>query len=92
VATSLEAQGKTDLAAGAYQRVVTGFSDPNAVDTAKFALAKIDEQNGKLPEAEKFFQDVARNNPNTPLGSEAAFRAFQLKPKSPAPFNLSTKP
>ena len=92
VATSLEAQGKADLAAGAYQRVVSGFSDPNCVDIAKFALAKIDEQNGKLAEAQTFFQDVARNNPNTPLGSEAAFRAYQLKPKSPAPFSLSTKP
>jgi TolA-binding protein len=92
VASSLEAQGKADLAAAAYQRVVSGYSDPNAVDIAKFALAKIDEQKGKLAEAETFFQDVARNNPNTPLGSEAAFRAFQLKPKSPAPFTLSTKP
>ena len=92
VATSLEAQGKTDLAASAYQRVVSGFSDPNAVDIAKFALAKIDEQKGKLAEAQTYFQDVARNNPNTPLGSEAAFRAYQLKPKSPAPFSISTKP
>ena len=92
VATSLEAQGKTDLAASAYQRVVSGYSDPNAVDIAKFALAKIDEQKGRLAEAQTFFQDVARNNPNTPLGSEAAFRAYQLKPKSPAPFSLSTKP
>jgi TolA-binding protein len=101
VATCLEAQGKTDPAAGAYQRVITGFSDPNAVDAAKFALAKIDEQQGKLSEAENGYQDVAHNNPSTPIGSEAAFRAFQLRAKLQpakasnavsAPFTLSTKP
>ena len=101
VAASLEAGGKADLAASAYQRVISGFSDPNAVDMAKFALAKIDDQHNKLAEAESLYQDVAHNNPNTPLGSEAAFRAFQLRTKlqpvqspgtSPAPFSLSTKP
>ncbi|HLX95132.1 MAG TPA: tetratricopeptide repeat protein, partial [Verrucomicrobiae bacterium] len=100
VASSLEAQGKSDLAAGAYQRVVSGFHDLNAVDLAKFALAKIDEQSGKPTDAENLFEDVARSNPNTPLGSEAAFRAFQLRTKlpsspssnPPAPFNLSTQP
>ena len=44
MAVSLEAEGKTDAAANAYQRVINGYSDPNAVDSAKFALAKIDEQ------------------------------------------------
>jgi predicted negative regulator of RcsB-dependent stress response len=104
VAASLEAQGKIDSAAGAYQRVVNGFSDPNAVDAAKFALAKIDQQQGKLMDAEKYYQDVARDNPNTQLGSEAAFRAFQLRAELPSTtppstsstpptsFNLSTKP
>ena len=74
IASSLEAQGKTDLAASAYQRVISGFPDPNAGDIARFALGKIDEQRGKLTEAENLFQEVARTNPNTPLGSEAAFR------------------
>jgi len=101
VAASLEAQGKMDPAAIAYQRVVNSYSDPNTVDAAKFALAKIDEQRGKLIEAENLYQAVARGNPNAPLGSEAAFRAFQLRAKSPpnvssntpaAPFTLNTKP
>jgi TolA-binding protein len=101
VAASLEAEGKTDSAAAAYQRVVNTFSDPNAVDAAKFGLAKIDQQQGKIVDAEKFYQDVARDNPNTPLGSEAAFRAYQLRAKQspttspntlPTPFSLSTKP
>jgi TolA-binding protein len=101
VAVSLEAQGKTDAAASAYQRVANGYSDANAVDSAKFALAKIDEQQGKLIEAENYYQAVARNNPNSPMGSEAAFRAYQLNARStaatpsnnvPAPFRLTTKP
>jgi len=98
IAASLDAQGKTDQAVGAYQRVISGFSDANAVDAAKFALGRIDEQAGKFVDAEKFYQDVVRNNPNSVLGSEAAIRAGQLRSKAPstpssnssaAPFNLS---
>lgn len=101
IAVSLEAQGKTDAAVNAFQRVINGYSDPNAVDSAKFALAKIDEQQGKLVEAENFYRDVARNNPNTAMGSEAAFHAYQLNLRTSAaapsktvtaPFSLSTKP
>ncbi|HLZ54181.1 MAG TPA: tetratricopeptide repeat protein [Verrucomicrobiae bacterium] len=101
VATSLDAQGKTDPAFQAYQRVISAFPDANVVDAAKFALAKIDEQRGKVMDAEKLYQDVVRDNPNNLLGSEAAFRAMQLRAKSPttAPpgtsptsFNLSTQP
>ncbi len=102
VAASLDAQEKTDPAAEAYRRVIGAFSsDANAADAAKFALAKIDEQRGKLNDAEDLYQEVVRANPNNLLGSEAAFSAMQLRAKlpattssnvSPAPFNLSTKP
>lgn len=102
VAASLDAQGKTDPAAEAYQRVISAFpSDANAADAAKFSLAKIDEQRGKLNDAENFYQEVVRDNPNNLLGSEAAFHAMQLRAKlpvtaplttSPTSFNLSTKP
>jgi len=100
VAASLDAQGKTDPAASAYQRVINSYSDPNAVDAAKFALAKIDEQRGKLTEAQSLYRDVARDNPNSFLGSEAAFQAMQLRTqlpaasisnRPPASFNLSTQ-
>ena len=100
-AASLDAQGKTDLAASAYQRVISGFSDPNAVNVAKFALAQIDERQGRLADAENLYEDVARNNPNGSSGSEAALRAMELKTKlqpaststaPPSSFNLNTKP
>lgn len=84
VASCFDAQGKTDLAASAYQRVISGFSDPNAVDAAKFALARIKEQRGQFADAETFYEEVARNNPNSPLGSEAMLHAIQLRSKLPA--------
>ena len=84
VATSLDAQGKTDLAAGAYQRVINNYSDAMAADSAKFALAQIDERQGKLTDAMNLYEDVMRNNPNGSLGSEAGLRAMELKMKLPS--------
>jgi TolA-binding protein len=101
VAASLDAQEKTDLASSAYQRVVSRFSDPNAVSAAKFALAQIGERQGKLAVAENLYEEVAHSNPNGSLGSEAAMRAMELKTKlppasattiPPLSLNLNTKP
>jgi TolA-binding protein len=100
VAASLDAQGETDLASSAYQRVISRFSDPNAVSIAKFALAQIDERQGKLAAAENLYEEVAHNNPNGSLGSEARQRAMGLKTKLPpasssgstAPLSLNLNP
>jgi hypothetical protein len=74
------------------------------VAAAQFALAKMNQQQGKLVRAESLYQEVAHNNPNTSLGSEAAFQAFQLRSQASAtmstnasatpvaPFSLSTRP
>jgi predicted negative regulator of RcsB-dependent stress response len=90
VAASLDSQGKTDSAVAAYQRVINGYSDLNAANTAKFALAQIDERQGKLNDAGNLYEDIARSNPTAPLASEAALRAMELKAKSPtsAPASL----
>jgi predicted TPR repeat methyltransferase len=99
VATSLEAQGKLDLAAGTYQRAAN-TSDAATVSAANFALGRIDEQQGKSAEALNFYTEVARANPEGTLGSEAALRVMELKSKlpiaaapaaqsSPAPFTLT---
>ncbi len=87
VATSLDAQpGKTDLAAGAYQRVIGISSDVTVASSAKFALAQIDERQGKLADAMNLYEDVMRSNPNSSLGSEAGLRGMELKIKLlPAP-------
>ena len=84
VATSLDAQGKTDLAAGAYQRVISISSDLTAANSAKFALAQIDERQGKLTEALNLYEEITRNNPNGSLGSEAGLHAMELKMKLPS--------
>jgi TolA-binding protein len=80
VATSLDAQGKTDLAAGAYQRVINISSDLTVANAAKFALAQIDERQNKLSDARNLYEDIVRNNPN----SEAGQRAMELKMKLPS--------
>jgi TolA-binding protein len=82
VATSLDAQpGKTDLAAGAYQRVINISSDVTAANFAKFALAQIDERQGKSTDALNLYEDIVHYNPNSSLGSEAGLRAMELKMK-----------
>jgi TolA-binding protein len=99
VAASLDAQGKTDLAASAYQKAAGQTSDESVVASAKFALARLDEAQGKFADAQKLYADVARAYPNSPVSSEAGMRAMELKTKSPtapaasasaaAPFTLS---
>jgi predicted negative regulator of RcsB-dependent stress response len=84
VATSLDAQGQTDLAAGAYQQVIKNSSDSAVANSAKYALAQIDERQNKFSEALNLYEDVARNNPNSSLGSEAGLHAMELKMKLPS--------
>jgi len=80
VAASLEAAGKLDPAAGAYQQVLSGFpSDVVAVNAAKFALARIDGQLGKVTDALNFYESIVRNNPGGPIAQEAALRAMELR-------------
>lgn len=84
LAASLDTQGKTDLAAAAYQRVVN-YSDPMAATYAKYSLAQIDERQGKLADALNLYEDVARSNPNSTLASEAGMHAMELRTKQPPP-------
>lgn len=84
VAASLDAQGKTDLAAAAYQRTVNSTADPGTLIAAKFALAQIDDRLGKIADALSLYQDVTRLNPNGSFGSEAGLRTVELKMKLPA--------
>jgi TolA-binding protein len=98
VATCLDAQGKTDLAAGAYQRVISISTDASTANSAKFAVAQIEESQGKLTEAANLYEEIVHYNPESSLGSEAGLRAMELKMKlqsaSPsaapaAPFKLN---
>ena len=84
VAACLEASGKTNLAAGAYQQVINGFSGAAPATIAKISLAQLDETQGQLSSALNLYEDVARANPSSALGSQAAFQAVQLREKLPA--------
>ena len=97
VAASQEALGKLDLAIAGYQRVANGFSDAVAANTAaanaaKFALARIDEQQGKFTDALNFYEAIARTSPGSVLAQEAGMRAMELKMKSASATPAAGKP
>jgi predicted negative regulator of RcsB-dependent stress response len=85
VATSLDAQNETNLAASAYQRVINNASSTAVVGAAKFGLGRIDEAQGRVNDALVLYQDVASAEPNDLLGHEAAMRLMELRRKQPAP-------
>jgi tetratricopeptide (TPR) repeat protein len=85
VAASLEAQGKTEEALTAYRNVVDRYPGQVAVPQAKFALARLYEAQGKLELAQPLFEDVARTEPYTSVGSEAGMRSEELRSRLPKP-------
>jgi len=85
LAASLDALGKTDQAASAYQRASSQNTDPSVAAYAKFSLARIYVTQGKLADAQRLYGDVARNLEGTSLGSEAGLRALDLNAKLPKP-------
>jgi TolA-binding protein len=96
VAKCLDAQNKLNDAAGGYQHVINDFADAQAVNAAKFSLARIDEQQRNFSDAERLYQEVAQADPYGALGAEAGQNALELRakipanlPSTPAPFNLS---
>lgn len=60
VAASLEAQGKPDLATTAYLRVTSSYSGSPAGLQAEFSLGRLAEQQGKLSEAESYYDNAAQ--------------------------------
>ncbi len=82
VAVSLDAQGKSDLAATAYQNVASGFANSPAALQAQFALGRLNEQAGKLTEAETFYEQAAvAGRAGGSISEEAQGRAYELKAK-----------
>ena len=91
VAACQEALGQLDQAANTYQRV-NGFADLSPGLSAKFALARIDEEQSKFNDALQWYVEIARLIPNSPAAQEAQMRAVELKtkmasakPATPAP-------
>jgi predicted negative regulator of RcsB-dependent stress response len=93
VAASLEASGKLDLATGAYQRVINGFSDVVTANAARFALARIAEQQGRFTDALNFFETISRSSPpGSASASEAAMRVVELRTKLATAMSAAGKP
>jgi TolA-binding protein len=92
VAASLDGQGETDQAINAYQKAINLTSDGSVVAAAKFALARIDEAQGKFADADKIYAEVARAYPNSSMSSEAQMRDAELKTKSPAAAPVASAP
>ena len=82
VAVSLEAQNKPDLATTAYQKVVAEFASSSAVLQANFALGRIADQQGKLSQAESYFEAAAHmGQAGGTIAQEAEERMYQIKAK-----------
>jgi predicted negative regulator of RcsB-dependent stress response len=85
LASSLDAQGKTDLAFSAYQKAGDQSGDENSAIVAKFAIGRIAEAQGKFDDAAKLYAEIERTFPNSSISSEAATREMELKTKSAVP-------
>jgi len=85
LAACLEAQGKTDEAFKAYKNLADRFKTAGVGLGATAAVGRILESQGKLTEALPLFEEVARNDANGMLGSEARVRAAEIQQKLPPP-------
>ncbi len=103
IAACHDALGHTNDAISGYRNLIDHHPTETVIPQAKFALARIYEDQGKPDLALPLFEDVARGNPNGNIGSEAGMRAEEifikhpeLAPKpatpaaAPAPINLGT--
>ena len=95
IAASLDAQGnKTDEAIAAYKDLVEHHPGENTVPQARFALGRLYEGKGEVDKARNQFEEVARENQYSSIGSEAGMRLEELnmkypllKPATPTPTN-----
>lgn len=83
LAACLAAQGKTDDAARAYKDLADRYPNANTAPQARFALGGIYQAQGKLEDALNLFEQVARSEMGSSLGSEAGMRAEEIRQKLP---------
>lgn len=82
VAASLEAQGKPDLASTAYLKVTSSYSGSPAGLQAEFSLGRLAEQQGRLAEAEGYYESAASvGQAGGTISEEAQGKAYELKVK-----------
>lgn len=82
VAACLEAQGKNDLAAVAYQKTASTYAATPSALPALCALGRINEQAGKMNEAANNYDAAARaGQAGGSLAQEAAMHSMEIKTK-----------
>ena len=92
VASCLESLGRTDAAVDAYQKVIGAEGTSPTTLSAQFALGRIMEGQGKISEALKYYQPLARSVPNTTLGHQAALKAAELNANLAAKTTVTAAP
>ncbi len=92
MAACLEAQGKTNEALIAYKDLSERHPNEVATPQAKFALGRIFEAQNQPQQARKYFEDVARTDAGTSLGSESGMRLEELNAKFPPPAPTNSIP
>jgi tetratricopeptide (TPR) repeat protein len=83
VASCLEAQGKTDQAAGAYKDLITRHPADSVAPQAKFSLAGLYEVQKRPELARDLYDQVERESRYGILGGEAGLRLEELAQKNP---------
>lgn len=80
VAASLEAQGKLDAAATAYEKVIAMSPGSTSAVPAEYAMGRIAEQQGKLESAESYFEQASRaGQAGGSLSQNAYSQAMEIK-------------
>jgi predicted negative regulator of RcsB-dependent stress response len=81
-AASLEAQGKLDQAAVAYQKIASGHGNSAAYFQAEFSLGRLAEKSGNLADAESHYEAAAQaGRAGGSISEEAQGRAYEIKLK-----------
>lgn len=83
-AACLDALGKADEAAAAYQALAQQAGSVVAPQ-AKFALARIYESQGRLEQAKALYDELARGEGSASFANEAGVKAEELRQKLPKP-------
>ena len=84
VAASKDAQGMAPEATAAYKDIVDHHSADSVAPSARFALGRLYEKQGKPELARDLYQAVAQTDPNGALGAEASMRMAELIAKNPS--------
>ncbi len=85
IAACQDALEKTNEATVAYKNLVERHAGENVAPQARFALARLYEEQNKPEQALQLFEEVNRSSLGSSIGSEAGMRVEELRLKYPSP-------